>query len=199
MQDKGFPSGSDGKESACNAGSGSIPESGRSRGEGNGNPLQYSCLDNSKDRGAWQSQTWLTKHVVRYYLLSLSTIPLKSNSDHIPVLPWLPTDSEEKQRVLSRPKDLPGYLTSVLSTHPLLQACWPWECHHDQYSLSPQGSCTWHFSSWNISPKYLPGAFPHLLWVSALVSFRQGLPWPLSVIPFFFVISIFLPSHPSLL
>ena len=45
--------GSDGKESACNAGdSGSIPESGRSPGEGNGNSLQYSCLENSMDRGA---------------------------------------------------------------------------------------------------------------------------------------------------
>ena len=69
MQDKGFPSGSDGKESACNAGDpGSIPGSGRSPGEGNGNPLQYSCLENSKDRGAWQSRTQLTKHAVRYRL-----------------------------------------------------------------------------------------------------------------------------------
>ena len=51
----GFPSGSDGEESACNSGDpGSIPGSGRSPGEGNGNPLQYSCLENSMDRGAWQ-------------------------------------------------------------------------------------------------------------------------------------------------
>ena len=43
----GFPGGSDGKESACNAGDlGSIPGPGRSPGEGNGNPLQYSCLEN---------------------------------------------------------------------------------------------------------------------------------------------------------
>ena len=49
----GFPSGSVGKESACNAGDiGSIPGSGRSPGEGNGNPLQNSCLENSIDRGA---------------------------------------------------------------------------------------------------------------------------------------------------
>ena len=42
------------KEFACNAGDlGSIPGSGRSPGEGNGNPLQYSCLENSMDRGAW--------------------------------------------------------------------------------------------------------------------------------------------------
>ena len=47
-------SGSDGKEPACNAGDpGSIPESGRSLGEGNGNPLQYSCLENPMGRGTW--------------------------------------------------------------------------------------------------------------------------------------------------
>ena len=49
-----FPGGSDGKVSAYNAGDpGSIPGSGRSPGEGNGNPLQYSCLENPMDRGAW--------------------------------------------------------------------------------------------------------------------------------------------------
>ena len=47
----GFLGGSDGKESACNAGDlNLIPESGRSPGEGNGNPFQYSCLENSMDR-----------------------------------------------------------------------------------------------------------------------------------------------------
>ena len=46
--------GSDGKASAYNAGDpGSIPGSGRSPGEGNGNPLQYSCLENPKDQEAW--------------------------------------------------------------------------------------------------------------------------------------------------
>ena len=49
-----FPGGSDSKESACNVGdSGSIPGLGRSPGEGNCNPLQYSCLENSIDRGSW--------------------------------------------------------------------------------------------------------------------------------------------------
>ena len=52
----GFPSGSEGKEFACNVGDpSSIPGLGRSFGEGNGNPLQYSCLENSMDRGAWQA------------------------------------------------------------------------------------------------------------------------------------------------
>ena len=52
----GFPSSSGGKASACNAGDpGLIPGSGRSPGEGNGNPLQYSCLENPIDRGAWRA------------------------------------------------------------------------------------------------------------------------------------------------
>ena len=50
------PGSSDGKESACNAGDwGSIPGLARSPGEGNHNPLQYSCLENPMDRGAWQA------------------------------------------------------------------------------------------------------------------------------------------------
>ena len=53
--------GSEGKEFACNAGNpGLIPGLGRSPGEGNGNPLQYSCLENSTDRGAW----WVTVYGV---------------------------------------------------------------------------------------------------------------------------------------
>ena len=67
----GFPGGKPMQQApACNAGDpGSIPGLGRSPGEGNGNPLQYSCLDNSMDRGAWwatvngvtKSQTRLSK------------------------------------------------------------------------------------------------------------------------------------------
>ena len=54
LEEVGFCGGSDGKVSACNAGDpGSIPGSGRSPGEGNGNPLQYSGLENSMDWGAW--------------------------------------------------------------------------------------------------------------------------------------------------
>ena len=56
-----LPGGSDSKTSAYNVGDlGSIPGSGRSLGEGNGNPLQYSCLENPMDRGAW----WATVHRV---------------------------------------------------------------------------------------------------------------------------------------
>ena len=52
----GFPDGSEGKESACNSGDlGLIPRWGRTPGEGNGNPLQYSCLENTMQIGAWQA------------------------------------------------------------------------------------------------------------------------------------------------
>ena len=60
----GFCGGSGGKESAASSGDardkGSVPGSGRSPGEGNGNPVQYSCLENPIDRGAW----WATVHGV---------------------------------------------------------------------------------------------------------------------------------------
>ena len=58
---KNFPGGAEVKVSACNVGDlGSIPGLGRSPAEGNGNPLQYSCLENSMDGGAW----WATVHGV---------------------------------------------------------------------------------------------------------------------------------------
>ena len=72
LYSKGFPSGTDGKESACNAGDlSSILGMGRSPGEGNDNPLQYSCLENSMGREVWQAivqgsqrvrHDWMTKH-----------------------------------------------------------------------------------------------------------------------------------------
>ena len=66
---RGFPGGSDCKESACNEGDlGFTPEWGRSPGEGNGNPLQYSCLENSMDRGAW----WATGYGVAKSQIRLS-------------------------------------------------------------------------------------------------------------------------------
>ena len=73
---KRLPGGSDGKASACNAGDpGSIPGLGRSPGEGNGNPLQYPCLENPMDGEAWQatvhgvakSQTRLSDFTFTFY------------------------------------------------------------------------------------------------------------------------------------
>ena len=61
LANKGFPGGSVGKESACNARDpDSIPGLGRPPGEENGNPLQYSCLEKSMDRGIW----WAMVHGV---------------------------------------------------------------------------------------------------------------------------------------
>ena len=61
----GFPGGADGTESTCNAGDLSlIPGSGRSPGEGNGNPLQYSCLEDAMDRGAWRATVHGSQRVV---------------------------------------------------------------------------------------------------------------------------------------
>ena len=71
----GFPGGSEVKASACNAGDpGSIPGSGRSPGEGNGNPLQYSCLENPMDRGAW----WATVHGFAEIRIQLSNFTFYS-------------------------------------------------------------------------------------------------------------------------
>ena len=76
--DRGFLGGSEGKASACNAGDLSlIPGSGRSPGEGNGNPLQYSCLENSMDGGAW----WATVHEITKSQTRLSNFTLQSKDD----------------------------------------------------------------------------------------------------------------------
>ena len=72
---KGFPGGSEVKASACNAGDpGSIPRLGRSPGEGNGNPLQYSCLENPMDRGAW----WAAVHGVTKSQTQLSNFTFQA-------------------------------------------------------------------------------------------------------------------------
>ena len=74
----GFPRGSEVKVSACNAGDpGSIPGSGRSPGEGNGNPLQDSCLENPMDREAW----WATVHgILQAIILEWVAIPFSGGS-----------------------------------------------------------------------------------------------------------------------
>ena len=78
----GFAGGSVGKESACSAGDlGLIPGSGRSPGEGNGNPLQYACLENPMDRGVWQA----TVHGVTRVGHDLATNP-PSTTTHVSTL-----------------------------------------------------------------------------------------------------------------
>ena len=74
----GFPGDPEVKVSACNEGElGSIPESGKSPGEGNGNPLQYSCLENPMDGGAW----WATVHRVAKSRTRLSNFTLSYDTN----------------------------------------------------------------------------------------------------------------------
>ena len=74
-----FPGGSVVKDPPANAGDASlIPELGRSPGEGNGNPLQYSCLENSVDRGAW----WATVHGVAKESEMTNQLSNNKNTEH---------------------------------------------------------------------------------------------------------------------
>ena len=81
----GLPGGSEGKAFACSAGDlGLIPGSGRSPGEGNGNPLQYSCLESPKNGGAW----WATVHGVPKSRTQLSDFAFtKVNSEGLQLKP----------------------------------------------------------------------------------------------------------------
>ena len=84
---KGFPGGSEVKASACNVGDlGSIPGLGRSPGEGNCNPLQYSCLENPMDRGAW----WATVHGVAKSQTRLSDLTYGTSIVAVPI--YIPTN-----------------------------------------------------------------------------------------------------------
>ena len=78
---RGFPGGSDGKESTCSVGDlGLIPGSGKSPVEGNGNALQYSCLENPMDGGAWQAivygvaKSWTQLSDFTFFLISKNLI-----------------------------------------------------------------------------------------------------------------------------
>ena len=85
----GFSEGSEVKASACNAGDlGSIPGSGRSPGEGNGNPLQYSCLENPMDGGVW----WAAVYGVAQSRTRLKQLSSSSSSVHmsIPISQFIP-------------------------------------------------------------------------------------------------------------
>ena len=85
-QVSGFPGGSDGKDSACNVERpGSIPGLGRSPVGGHGNPLQYSCLENSMDRGAWWT-TLQSSSITQLYLTLCD--PMDCSSSGLPVHHW---------------------------------------------------------------------------------------------------------------
>ena len=114
---RGFPRGSLGKESAWNLGDlGLIPGLGRSPGEGNGYPLQYSCLENSMDRGAWQA----TAHRVA-----------KSPT----LLKWLSTVSRSVSPALCHPMDCSP--PTSLRSNPHLLNLLHWQA--DPLPLAPLG------------------------------------------------------------
>ena len=85
LDSEGFPGGSVGKDSACNAGDpGLTPESGRSPGGGNSGPLQYSCLENPMDRGVW----WAMVHLVAKSQTQLSHFHFHTHTHtHIYLMP----------------------------------------------------------------------------------------------------------------
>ena len=96
----GFPGGSEGKESACSVGDlGLNPGSGRSPGKGNGNPLQYSCLENSVDGGAWwatvygvaESSCSAASFIPPIVSLCISFSPLFHLLSSLPLSPFLPS------------------------------------------------------------------------------------------------------------
>ena len=114
--------GSVSKESECNAGDkGLIPESGRSPGEGNGSPLQYSCLGNPMDRGTW----WATIHGVTTVGHDLATnlpLPPAAAAAKLPQsCPTLCDPIDSSLPRLLRPWDFPGKSTGV-SCHCLPRA-----------------------------------------------------------------------------
>ena len=149
----GFPGGSDSKESAYNVGDlGSIPGLGRTPGEGNGNPLQYSCLENSMYREAWQatvhgvtkSQTRLSdcaQHVTKSYIFNSfqpkshfiqGTFPRLSIQD-------LPTSEHFLNTCLTAPCTLMRLLRSLISMEEGLiqgRGCvWKYSAHPPAWSL----------------------------------------------------------------
>ena len=105
-----FPGGSEVKASACDVGDlCSIPGSGRSLGEGNGNPLQYSCLENPMDGGAWwatvhgvaKSQTRLSEFTFTFTFLGQEDPLEKGMATHSSTLAWSILWTEEPGRLQS--------------------------------------------------------------------------------------------------
>ena len=155
-----------GKESACNAGdSDLISQSGRSPGEGNGNPLQYSCLGNPMDRGAWwatvhgvaKSPTLSAAHAVQHsgcssiYLQTLTFTPRAVPSSRVPdllrvspgCLQALPTQPKPNSSSAALP---PGCWGSV-------RAAPPTSCQATHLGISFHGSLCVHPSLFSLQVK----------------------------------------------
>ena len=168
-----FPGGSDSKESACNAGNlGSIPGLGRSPGEGNGNPLQYSCLENPKDRRAWQatvpgvekSWTQLSDFTFTFLCPQILTITWQSlsNPNQALIPPYV-----ERPALNQSPRPPKSWLCP-----PYSETLWLWS-----------GTLSYHSKNKFISSTSTGFSLPSGMWLLQLASLfctTIGLPWWLS-------------------
>ena len=126
-----FPDDSDGKESSWNAGDpSSIPESQRSPGEGNGYPLQYSCLGNPMDRGAWRatvhgvakSWTWLSDYHFHFLSTSWQVLEYGFKAKPLTMVSWKSTHMGQSQYIVTvsenaQKPNLGCTITEVLRKH----------------------------------------------------------------------------------
>ena len=151
---------SDYKGSACNAGDpGSIPGSGRSPGDGNGNPLEYSCLENSMDRGAWQA----TVHGVTKSQTRLSNWHTHYLSSAFPFVCWILFLSLFLLKLLPLPARHQFFLLYQPFPSALKHAAtsYMWKVHPDLLSLSRYSSSP--FYSKIFQQNYLYWLCIHLL------------------------------------
>ena len=126
----GFPGDTNSKESACNAGNpGSISGLGRRPGKGNGNPLQYSCLENSMDRGAWWAPAMGSQRIRHNWETNTFTSLVAQMVKHPPVMQetwvWSLDQAEPLEKEMATtPVFLPGEFHGQKS----LAGYSPWSC-----------------------------------------------------------------------
>ena len=134
IEGRGFPGGSDDKESTCNEGDpGSGPGLGRSPGEGHGNPFQYSCLKNSMDRGAWQA----TVHKVTKSWTPLSNI-FQRNSQMLRIHRLVLAPVTRNFKMIVEMKRIKKNFDNINNNNPFME----------KYSLVCI-FCAKHYSGWN--------------------------------------------------
>ena len=186
-----FPRSSGSKESACNAGDlGSIPGSGKSPGEGNGNPLQYSCLENPMDRGAW----WATVHGVARIGHDLVTKPPSRLSITLRLERWKPFQTPlqlwfwmrlEVLQTTTSPWTLHTLFSLCICSTPLTLVCsapaTPLSCFslNAPETLKLQIFALAVSSAWNALSKYPHGLLPQSFRSLSNASSHWSHLWPL--------------------
>ena len=146
-----FPGGSDGMESACNVQDlGFIPVSGRSTGEGNGNPLQYSCLENSMDRGVWQAtvqrgpKEWdMTEQLTRLRASQMALVVknLPANAGDVRVVGSIPGSGRSPRGGNGNP------LQYFCLVNPMDRKIWPTTAHRVTKSQIPLKRLSTHVNT----------------------------------------------------